>query len=63
MSLRKSTFLWIAALMIFSFNVHASHPQQSQVVDGMAIYLAVMPAEMLRGHPNPCLTPPLKLLY
>ncbi len=52
MSLRKSTFLWIAALMIFSSNLHASHPQQSQVVNDIAIYLAVMPAEMLRGHPK-----------
>jgi len=38
--------------MILSSNVYASHPLQYQVVNGVAIYLTIMPAEILRGHPK-----------
>ena len=39
-------------LCLLSSNVYASHPLQYQVVNGVAIYLTIMPAEILRGHPK-----------
>lgn len=40
-------------LMLFSSSqLYASHPQQHQVVNGIEIYLTIIPAEMLRGHPK-----------
>jgi hypothetical protein len=50
MLMRKSTFLLTAMLVILFSNVYASHPQQYKLVNGIAIYLTIMPAEMLRGH-------------
>lgn len=41
----------LIVLSAFVTNGYASHPGQYQVVDGLRIYLAVLPAEMLRGHP------------
>jgi len=52
MLVRIPIVLWITVLMIVSTNVPASHPQQYQVVSGIAIYLTIIPAEMLRGHPK-----------
>lgn len=52
MVMRKSIFLCGAMLMIFMTSAQASHPQQYQVVNGIAIYLTIQPAEMLRGHPK-----------
>ena len=52
MFLRKPTLLWAVVSIIFFTNLYASHPQQHQVVNGIAIYLTIIPAEMLRGHPK-----------
>lgn len=38
--------MWIAAA------VHAAEVRDRQVVDGVAIYFGILPAELVRGHPR-----------
>lgn len=42
----------LASVILFFTSVYASHDDQYKEIDGYAIYLAVLPAEMLRGHPK-----------
>lgn len=50
--------LWIAVLVVMglvTLNAIAAStdaPENSQVVDGVAIYLGVMPAQIVQGHPK-----------
>jgi len=52
MLMRKLVFLYMVMLLTLFSNAYASHPHQYQVVNGIAVYLTIMPAEMLRGHPK-----------
>ncbi len=39
-------------LVIFPAVSSAGHLERSQVVDGMVVYLGIMPAEVMRQHPD-----------
>lgn len=58
-NLRKHGFLGgvlglaqAAVLLLFSSAAFAADSSDYRVVDGLAIYYAVLPAEMIRGHPK-----------
>ena len=40
-----------AVLVLFSSTVFAADSSDYRVVDGLTVYYAVLPAEMIRGHP------------
>lgn len=47
--------IWKAVLVAAGFNVIvavAESPENFQVVDGVAIYLGVIPAQIVQGHPK-----------
>lgn len=44
--------LWAVALLFLAGALAAAPASQRQVADGVAIYLGVLPAEMVRGHPK-----------
>lgn len=50
LTLKISQLLLALSLITFTM-VNASHSFQHQIIAGLEIYLAVMPAEMIRGHP------------
>jgi len=52
--LPKILYLWLLAAvsLFYTANLYASHGGQYKKVDGVSIYLVIMPAEMLRGHPK-----------
>lgn len=56
MHIRSVKTFWKAALMVMSMVMlspiaaAADTPQNFQVVDGVAIYLGVMPAQLVQGH-------------
>lgn len=41
-----------AVLVLFSSTVFAADSSDYRVVDGLTVYYAVLPAEMIRGHPK-----------
>lgn len=53
---RSMKTLWKVALVLVSMVIlnpiaaAASAPENFQVVDGVAIYVGVMPAQIVRGH-------------
>ncbi len=58
MNIRSVNTFWKAVLVVMSMVMlipiaaAADAPQNFQVVQGVAIYLGVMPAQMVRGHPK-----------
>lgn len=58
MHTRSVKTFWKAALVVMSMVMlnpiaaAASAPENFQVVDGVAIYLGIMPAQLVRGHPK-----------
>ena len=47
--------LWVMGALSFwlvTAGVHAAQLSYSQVVDGVAVYFGMMPAELVRGHPR-----------
>lgn len=48
----KTALMVMSMLMLIPFATAADAPQNFQVVQGVAIYLGVMPAQMVRGHPK-----------
>jgi len=49
---RRMLWWTLVILLVFPNTLYASHPQQRQVIDDIAIYLTIIPAEMLIGHPK-----------
>ena len=43
---------WLLAGLLLAVSVTVAAGSYSQVVDGVAIYFGVMPAELVRGHPR-----------
>ncbi len=58
MNIRSVNTFWKAALVVMSMAMlnpiaaAASAPENFQVVDDVAIYLGIMPAQLVRGHPK-----------
>jgi len=48
----KAILMLISAAIFSTTAMAADTPESFQIVDGMAIYLGVMPAEMIQGHPK-----------
>ncbi len=48
----KATLVLIGVAILGPLAVAADAPESFQVVDGVAIYLGVMPAQILQGHPD-----------
>ena len=42
----------VAVLLLYSGAAFAATSSDSRIVDGLAIYYAVLPAEIIRGHPK-----------
>jgi hypothetical protein len=52
MQIKFTDKIMLATIILFFTSLYASHDDQFKEIDGIAIYLAVLPAEMLRGHPK-----------
>jgi len=48
----KATLVMIGVALFQPVAAAADAPESFQVVDGIAIYLGVMPAQILQGHPD-----------
>ncbi len=48
----KAALMLIGVAVLGPLAVAADAPESFQVVDGVAIYLGVMPAQILQGHPD-----------
>jgi len=48
----KAAFVLVSVALFHSAAAAADAPDRFQVVDGVAIYLGVVPAQMIQGHPK-----------
>ena len=51
-TLLKAALVLIGVAILSPLAAAADVPESFQVVDGVAIYLGVMPAQILQGHPE-----------
>ncbi len=49
---RQAALVLISVAVFNSTAIAADAPENFQVVDGVAVYLGVMPAQILQGHPK-----------
>ena len=49
---RKLWVMGVVSFWLVTAGVHAQELSYSQVVDGVAVYFGMIPAELVRGHPR-----------
>jgi hypothetical protein len=51
-TLLKTVYVLTASAILNTAAIASDAPEKVQIVDGMTIYIGVMPAEIIQGHPN-----------